>query len=756
MTEYIYNNSSKNKHPLDSLVKKDEKKHQYYINNDNRDVISVTTYIPLFFQAFKVDEIIKNIVNSYDHGNNPEYKYYLKTSEEIKKLWNENSVKASNSGTKLHKDIEDYYNNLHVINDSVEFSQFLDFYNDYKDYKIYRTEWMIFHEYFRICGCIDAVFKKKDDDSLIIVDWKRSKEIKYKNYNNEYCKFPINNLQSCNFNQYSLQLNLYRYILENVYKKKVSEMFLIVLHPENDDNKYIKYDVPFMDQEIDLLLKVRRNELIKMNYIHEEISIIETINNMDDLNEDEDIVIKPLLKNNKKPSNDIENLEKSIGSLRFQSKPINKSVTELKDSTTFSNDQKKAYNAMVNWKNVFLTGPGGTGKTACIKLFYTMYKSTKKIAMTSTTGTSAILIDGVTLFSYLGIGLGTSDVEILYLNIMKKPFIVKKWRELEVLIIDEISMLNPDLFDKLECLARTIRKNSSPFGGIQLILSGDFLQLPTVNSEKFCFEAKSWDSCIDLTIYMKDIFRQNDMKFVKCLNEVRIGTLSDETKDILMSRVGVKLVNDYGIKPTKIYSTNKDVNIQNERAIDKLLAENDKLELFQYNIEYEALKKFNNTYIEEKIKKSCVAPESLLLCKGAQVMLLYNMDLEIKLANGSRGIITGFDEDNLPIVRFLNGIERTIDYHTWEIEENGVKVMKIIQIPLKLAYSVTIHKCQGITLDYAEIDISDVFEYGQAYVALSRVKNLEGLSIKKIKFDSICAHPKAVDFYDKLYIQNLL
>ena len=137
-------------------------------------------------------------------------------------------------------------------------------------------------------------------------------------------------------------------------------------------------------------------------------------------------------------------------------------------------------------------------------------------------------------------------------------------------------------------------------------------------------------------------------------------------------------------------------------------------------------------------------------------MLLYNMDLEIKLANGSRGIITGFDEDNLPIVRFLNGIERTIDYHTWEIEENGVKVMKIIQIPLKLAYSVTIHKCQGITLDYAEIDISDVFEYGQAYVALSRVKNLEGLSIKKIKFDSICAHPKAVDFYDKLYIQNLL
>ena len=165
MTEYIYNNSSKNKHPLDSLVKKDEKKHQYYINNDNRDVISVTTYIPLFFQAFKVDEIIKNIVNSYDHGNNPEYKYYLKTSEEIKKLWNENSVKASNSGTKLHKDIEDYYNNLHVINDSVEFSQFLDFYNDYKDYKIYRTEWMIFHEYFRICGCIDAVFKKKDDDS---------------------------------------------------------------------------------------------------------------------------------------------------------------------------------------------------------------------------------------------------------------------------------------------------------------------------------------------------------------------------------------------------------------------------------------------------------------------------------------------------------------------------------------------------------------------------------------------------------------
>jgi ATP-dependent DNA helicase PIF1 len=202
-----------------------------------------------------------------------------------------------------------------------------------------------------------------------------------------------------------------------------------------------------------------------------------------------------------------------------------------------------------------------------------------------------------------------------------------------------------------------------------------------------------------------------------------------------------------GIKPTRIYTTNAAVDAMNEKELDKLAEDND---FYQYDMEiyfYEFVQ--DREQALEKYRKNCLAPERMQLCKGAQVMLLHNLDVQGGLANGSRGVVIDFVE-GIPIVRFLNGVECPIDFHSWEIEEGKKKIVRITQMPLKLAWSVTTHRIQGSTLDYAEVELSNIFAYGQAYVSLSRVKSAEGLSIIEINFDGIRAHPKALEFYKNL------
>lgn len=420
----------------------------------------------------------------------------------------------------------------------------------------------------------------------------------------------------------------------------------------------------------------------------------------------------------------------------------------LKDDIQLTERQNEAYLAMVNGENLFLTGMGGVGKSATLKIFMKVYKSQKNMGITSTTGISALLFNGTTLHSFTGIGLGTGSAENLIKKIMTRSYLRKRWQELEILIIDEISMLSPELFDKLEHIARVVRNNELPFGGIQLILSGDYLQLPVVKCPDFCFEAKSWERCVNKTIYLKEIIRQTELDFQECLNNVRLGNLDKKTKKLLKSRIGVKLENKYGIKPTKLYSTNRSVNVINEQELDELAKTG--LEFREYEMEIKINPCVSNKqYAREKYRKNCNAIDILQLCVGAQVMLLHNLEIESGLVNGSRGIVIKFVED-IPVVKFLNGQERIIDFHVWEWEESDKKMGSVTQIPLRLAYALTIHRIQGSSLDYVEIDLSNVFEYGQAYVALSRVKNKEGLSISGIDFDKICAHPKALEYYNKL------
>jgi ATP-dependent DNA helicase PIF1 len=425
----------------------------------------------------------------------------------------------------------------------------------------------------------------------------------------------------------------------------------------------------------------------------------------------------------------------------------NKKLTKL---------QQKAFDYMVAGKNIFLTGQAGTGKSHIIHMFKTLYGTQKNIAITSTTGVSAIVIGGTTLHSYLGIGLGTGSVDDLVSKITKNVKARQRWLSLDILVIDEVSMLSAELFDKLEQVARIVRRKNlprmlaeqlpeQPFGGIQLVLSGDFLQLPVVGDEnRFCFESDAWGKCVEHTVELTENMRQADSEFQQILSDLRYGKLTKKAKKLLESRIGAELKNDLGIKPTRIYTTNAAVDEMNEKELDKLSEDND---FYQYDMEvyfYDFVKDRDQAL--EKYRKNSLAPERLQLCKGAQVMLLHNLDVPGGLANGSRGVVVDFVE-GIPIVRFLNGVECPIDFYSWEVEEGKKKTVRLTQMPLKLAWSVTCHRSQGCTLDYAEVDLSNIFAYGQAYVALSRVKSADGLSIIEINFDGIRAHPSALDFY---------
>jgi len=401
--------------------------------------------------------------------------------------------------------------------------------------------------------------------------------------------------------------------------------------------------------------------------------------------------------------------------------------------------QKEALSLILQEKNILLTGGGGTGKSEFLKYFKKHYIS-KKVAITSTTGVSAILIGGTTLHSYLGIGLGKGTMRSIAQKVRKKKYLRDRWINVQILVIDEISMLSAELFDKLEEIARIVRQNSKPFGGIQLILSGDFCQLPCIGSDNFCFEAKSWDKCLDNVVYLREIIRQTDPKFQKVLANLRLGIKDKETMDIVNSRLDIELKSKFGIMPTKLFSHNVDVDRINNNTLQQL-AEKNGTDI----LEFERI-----IYLNTKRKiKHIQAPEKLSLTKDCQVMLLYNLDILNGLVNGSRGIVVDFINDK-PLVKFINGEERVIDYHIWEVEDNNIQLGTVEQIPLKLGYAFSIHKSQGATLDLANVDLQRVFTHGMGYVALSRVRSLDALSIKSINWSRITSHPKALEFYKNL------
>jgi ATP-dependent DNA helicase PIF1 len=431
----------------------------------------------------------------------------------------------------------------------------------------------------------------------------------------------------------------------------------------------------------------------------------------------------------------------------------------------FTNDQQIAISAIKKGRNVMITGPGGTGKTTIINhLKDVLMDPVRYLGVTAMTGAAAVLIGGTTLHSYLGIGLGKDSEDDLVKKINGREKLKRKWRDTNILVVDEVSMLPADLFDKLNRIAKRVRRRSEPFGGMQLVFGGDFLQLPCIKGS-FCFESKAWKECGFEIFHLTKIMRQADKQFQACLNRARFGEMTEEDFEYVTQsddrRVGKPLkekIASMEIKPTRILCENVDVNEINQTKLEQLPVE--EIYKYKYKIEYN-LDNYESRvhhFMFKDITKLCNAQPTLCLSVGAQVMLLVNMDVKQGLVNGSRGVVTRFIECKTcnskgeekiqykPVVRFKDG-EIVMNRHGYEVKDGKYLVATIFQIPLKLAYAVTVHKSQGMTLDSAIINLKGVFEYGQAYVALSRAKDVNNLFLKNVTKSAFKAHPKALEFY---------
>ena len=430
--------------------------------------------------------------------------------------------------------------------------------------------------------------------------------------------------------------------------------------------------------------------------------------------------------------------------------------------TTLNDDQTAALNAVKTGRNIFLTGAGGTGKSHTIRAIVAWAKATGiRYDVTAMTGCAALLLGlkAKTLHSWAGIGLGRESPASLAESIKRSRKTQRRWMDCQLLIIDEISMMTPELLEKLDFIARRVRRRPDvKFGGIQLLLAGDFCQLPPVQKSGgggdatatptplFAFESAAWATLIDATHHLTKIERQPDPIFQAILTEARMGALSEASIAILQGRKGLPWSTDQ-IRPTLIFSRNADVAAINAANMDALDGES---VIFKAATIQGSMVSIDTELEAQLTRLDLDAPyESTLNLKiGAQVMLITNLDQERGLVNGSRGVILNFTSTGLPVVRFLSVSEPvTIDRATWMLPDNDQ--VGRAQIPLKVAYAITIHKSQGATLDCALIDIgSNTFEYGQAYVALSRVRSLEGLHIWSLNPFKVRCHPAVAAFYN--------
>ncbi|MCR4334255.1 MAG: PIF1 family DEAD/DEAH box helicase [Patescibacteria group bacterium] len=378
--------------------------------------------------------------------------------------------------------------------------------------------------------------------------------------------------------------------------------------------------------------------------------------------------------------------------------------------------QKDALDILKMGHNVYLTGSAGSGKTYVLNQ-YIKYLKTHDVGVgvTASTGIAATHMNGTTIHSWTGIGIKDflSDYDIDHIE--QKQYLWNHFKKTNVLIIDEISMLEATRLDMVERVCRLFKRNNEPFGGMQVVLCGDFFQLPPIsrnqNSES-AHNSKAWKNSDIRICYLHEQHRQSDDDFTKFLNHIRAGKVTDELKKLLESRMNVKLD-----MATKLYTHNADVDSINDEELNKLDGE----------IETYTMTSRGSANLVESIKKSCLAPEKLRLKKGASVMFVKN-NYELDYVNGTLGKIVDF-KNNMPIVKTLSGRKIIVERETWTIEEDGKIKAGIEQIPLRLAWAITVHKSQGMSLDRAEIDLSKSFVAGQGYVALSRVRTLAGLKL---------------------------
>ncbi|XP_054083630.1 ATP-dependent DNA helicase PIF1 isoform X2 [Zeugodacus cucurbitae] len=367
---------------------------------------------------------------------------------------------------------------------------------------------------------------------------------------------------------------------------------------------------------------------------------------------------------------------------------------------------------------------------------------------TASTGVAACLIGGTTLHAFAGIGGGDYGLARC-IELASRPASAQIWRKCKRLVIDEISMVDGQYFEKIEAVARHVRKNDKPFGGIQLILCGDFLQLPPVvknenNSnptQRFCFQSNAWEKCIQCVFELKEVHRQSDPEFVKILNHIRIGHTNEEITKRLRATSKQKIEGG-GILATQLCSHTNDAKSINESKLESLDGEK---VLFR--------SEDSDANMAKQLDSQLQATSQLYLKINAQVMLLKNINISAGLVNGARGVVVRF-EKGVPVVRFKNNREFVCNHEKWIIKTATGGTITRRQVPLKLAWAFSIHKSQGLTLDCVEMSLSKVFEAGQAYVALSRAKSLDSLRILDFDPKQVWANAQVLQYY-KLFRRRL-
>lgn len=398
--------------------------------------------------------------------------------------------------------------------------------------------------------------------------------------------------------------------------------------------------------------------------------------------------------------------------------------------------QDEALAIMESGAAVLLTGAAGTGKTYVLNKFIGRAKRRgQSVAVTATTGLAATHLNGTTIHAWSGIGVHDSLDKYAAARLGKGR--LDLIRKADVLIIDEISMLHDFRLDMVDEILRLVRDNSEPFGGVQVILCGDFFQLPPVNRSdsrqgSFVVASNVWQQGIFTVCYLEKQYRQSkDGNYTDILNGIRKGYLTRSQLDALQARA--KAVDDPFATRTRLLTINVDVDKVNDEQLDQLEGE-----VHEYPMETHGGK----TYVEQ-LQRSCLAPEILRLKKGAAVMCIKNA-ADRKYVNGSLGVVVGFEkETDYPIVELTNGRTIAPKPESWELMDGDKRRAQIMQLPLRLAWAITVHKSQGMTLDAARIDLSKAFVEGMGYVALSRVRGLKHLILDGLNGMALRVSPLA-------------
>lgn len=402
---------------------------------------------------------------------------------------------------------------------------------------------------------------------------------------------------------------------------------------------------------------------------------------------------------------------------------------------------------MQSGANVFLTGAPGAGKTYVLNKFIEWaYDQDKSIAITASTGIAASHIGGVTIHSFSGMGIADSVAEEDLARLKNNRRAVKRFRNSSILVIDEVSMLHGSRLDMVNMIAKYLRGSPLPFGGMQVILVGDMFQLPPVTRDSsnfdFVYKSRAWEELRLKICYLTEQHRQegND-DLLWLLEAMRQDSVTDGHKTMLGSR---NKVIPAGMVVTRLYSHNADVDYINQEHLDAIQG---KTRRYHMSLE-------GDKYLSETLQRNILAPETLELKVGAEVMFVAN-NFGDGFFNGTRGTVVGFDKKSKwPIIKTKAGRRIAVEPHIWAIKEDERVLASVTQTPLRLAWAITIHKSQGMSLDAAEIDLSQTFQPAMGYVALSRVRSLDGLYLRGINDMALTMHEEIYEFDKQLRLRS--